>query len=596
MKNYIRNIYEEDLDFDSQNQDLSPKRVEKNYSNTENDYSHFYKRSNNSNKIKNLQKMKMLLAKMGEKLNKPTNKESLESEDYSKYQLHQMLTNIVNQLLGEQSRVQSNFKSSLMNKGDTYKTFIELESDKFESENSIIRKNPRGYHGFFHEDIIKSIVKLEEMIESRDKGSFGEMGIIDRNGRLINENLSEMTEKENITSILADSYSRVKGLTGQMDFNKPYNQKSVNDFDSVSGQSLSKAQKQLDNLLYKHMRDQENEDKNSEKQKQQIKEWEEKIKKQTSNENQKISRTVNLNNIDSSLSKFKKKRMSQRYVLNSESELSRKPVTDSLEELQKKVFTFDNNSKKINKQLKKKYFDFTKMEASRNSNPENKTKNIEIPSIMSKNSSFYQDSVKESFQSKAEDQKSIDEVINIRKIKSIESQKSFSKKNEEISNICKQESKNNIQMKIYPESGSASKKGIGANWSAVNNITNISLRVLDSRQNMSMIHNINFSKMVDSKSNQPVPFNSKGASLNNSRRKVKLKDIFNPKSNFLILDRRSIISESSEKRSLFNPMKNLSTKLESSRTRRIKNLKDQKNKQNFMQELLKKAGKVTGVD
>lgn len=552
----------------------SPQRVKG--SNTENDYSHFYR---NNQRIKTipqkeqLVKMKKILKQMGRKLesHRSQKKEKTKrSEEYSKLQLHEMLTRIVDQLIQGH---QENTSSSKIRDSQSYKTFIELNSDKYTSTGSYYKKNPRGYHGFLHEDIIRSIVKLEEMIKPSKNEGLGEMGIIDRDKKLINDQFSEMSARENITSILGDSISRVKGLTGEMDWNKPFNQKT-NDLDSLSQNkmSMSQAQKQLDDLLERHLQEDDSEEV-QEMQKQKVREWEESLQ---NNQNQeKPYKTVNLDRMPGSMTKFKKKRTSQRYFLNSEDQVGVKLI-ENPNKIYNKVFTF-NQKEKMTRQ-EGAIFRFSK----KNLEKKDIIVDIQIPSI--KNDSSIQESL-----GKVEHENSFHEIQDFRKIKTHESKKSLNGPDDtnetKIIDQISEAVSEQVQIKIYPESKSTSKRVIPNNWSVVNNTTDISLKVLDSRKNMSMIHNINFSKVVDTTQPQKVPFNSRGPSLNNSKRIMVFADSCT--SNVL----RGRVSESAEKKVALNPIVKTTSVHQSSRVRRINDLKDQRNKQNFMQKLFKKAGR-----
>lgn len=483
MGNYTRNMYEENYDFDSLGADESPARRGQDTPNTE-QLAREGELEGVGRMSQNLEKMKRLLVKMGEQLGASQARTGKRPED-PKRRLHRMLTTIVNQLISERATRSGHTDTS---PGDTYKTFIELESENCKSPESLVRQNPRGYHGFCHKDIIKSIVKLEELIESEDQGSLGEMGIITREKELINERVSEETSRENITSILAESCSRVRGFTGEMGLNKPFYQKSINDFDSYRRRSLQEAQQRLDRLIEKHL-DNEDDERKIKKQRQKVQNWERRLARK---ESPKTHTTANLTSIQKSLTKFKKKQVSQRYILNTESQPGGAIKGDSLEELQKKVFTFDNHSsgKQMPRRSGPKIFEFIQSEGQ-----------IETP----------RDSLSRRKSQTVSETKS-PEAVNIGRMHLVESQQSLPPVEggeSEADNVPKTEDQSRT----------------GTNWSVVNNTTNISLRVLDSRQNMSMIHNINFWKQSDSSNHHQVPFNSIGPSGPNSKRKVKSRDI-----------------------------------------------------------------------
>lgn len=495
MGNYMRNMYEENYDFNSLNPNESPIRKEEINENseqnrTETEFEEVVCVS------QNLEKMKRLLVKMGEQLQK-SQRRSRENGPNSKQQLHRMLTEIVDQLITERamrSRQSQTGNQTFDSQGETYKTFIELESENYKSPGSYVKKNPRGYHGFCHKDIIKSIVKLEELITSENQGSLGEMGIITRNKKLINEKVSENTSKENITSILAESCSRVKGFTGEMDFNKPFYQKSVNDFDSYQQGSLIAAQRKLDELINQQLEGDEDE-RVFKEQRKIVDDFE---RRTAQKEPPKTRTTANLSSIQQSLTKFKKKRVSQRYILNSELNPDKKQIFDSLEELQKKVFTFDHHSsgKQLQKRSGQKIFEFIQSEGQ-----------IETP--------------RESL-GKSESQvtpETYSQNVDISQMELVESQLT-APKIERVEEKSEQEGKAQEERETDKQTSQT-----GTNWSIVNNTTNLSMKVLDSRQNMSMIHNINFHKLADSSNHHRVPFNSVGPSGPNSKRKVKSRDI-----------------------------------------------------------------------
>jgi hypothetical protein len=598
--NYLKKYYQKEKHYHKESMSSPTKHQELKEGTTENDYEHFYRRSNIKPNKKQLLMMQKLLIKMGRKLESRQSKksefiESRKSEELSKKQLHKMLTNIVDQLVHDNER---NLDSNHTLNENTYKTFIEIESDKNLSHDSRWIRNRRGYHGFLHEDIVRSIVKLEGMMRPSKQDGFGEMGIIDRNGRLINEKFSELSGNDNITSILADSISRVKGLTGEMDWNKPFYQIPMDDSETenVNRLSMSQAQKKLDDLLEKHLRDNESEDEDEvRRKKEKVSEWEKDLRRKEKKE--KVYKTVNLDRGPNSNTKFTKKRTSQRYMLNSDDcmeNYTQYPKEDliSTEKQKQKIFTFKQQSL-----LKKKprIFDFTIKETSQasESNKSLNTKDIQIPTLR-KNPSFNQYTTQQDSSQPPTNQECTtpDEVTVFRKIETDISEKSITEGQvpqdyDKLKPTSQQDSER-VQIKIYPQSKSTSKRVIANNWSAVNNTTNISLKVLDSRKNMSMIHNINFSKLVESSKDQKVPFNSKGQSLRNSNKKMVFGD------SCLGNVMRGRISESVEKRSTLNPILKNASLHQSSRLRRINDLKDQKNKQNFMQKLLKNAG-IRGV-